>query len=166
MTLQIDTREKKKELARIEKQLDGLGVDHFRSKLFVGDYCNIDNPRVVIDRKKDLLELCGNVCQQHDRFKAELVRAKEKGFKIIILCEHGAEIQRLSDVFWWNNPRLKMTKWIIVDGKSVKVRKYPRAITGQALYKSLCTIRDKYGVEFQFCAKDETGAMITRLLEK
>ena len=70
MTIQIDTREHKAEAERIDRQLDAMGVEHFRSKLYVGDYQSLDNGRLVIDRKKDLSELCGNVTQQHERFRA------------------------------------------------------------------------------------------------
>ena len=69
MTIQIDTREHKWERARIEMQLTKLGVKTIASKLYVGDYQSWDNPRLVIDRKKDLGELCGNVTQQHERFQ-------------------------------------------------------------------------------------------------
>lgn len=164
MQLQIDTREHKRELARIEGQLKALGVDFFKSKLYVGDYMNLDNPRLVIDRKKDLLELCGNVAQQHERFRAELVRAKEHGIKIIILCEHGNDIKSLEDVYFWQNPRSVPTKWIMRDGHPVKVPEKGGGIQGKQLYKSLCTIRDRYNVTFVFCEKENTGAEIVRLL--
>ncbi len=160
----MDTREHVKEWQRIQKQFDRLGADYFRSKLWVGDYCNIDNPRLVIDRKKDLLELCGNITQQHKRFTDELARAQAKGIKIVILCEHGPEIERLADVYFWRNPRLDMTDWIMKDGKPMKVFKYPGATKGESLYKSLCTIRDKYSVDFQFCDKRETGSRIIQIL--
>lgn len=165
MTIQVDTREHKSEVERIERQFDRLGVDHFRSKLYVGDYMNLDNPRLVVDRKKDLLELCGNVCQQHKRFKNELVRAQEKGIKLIILCEHGQGIEDLTDVYFWHNPRLDKYDWKIIDGHPDKVQTYPRATEGTSLYKSLLTIRDKYDVEFVFCEKRNTGEKIKELLE-
>lgn len=164
MTIQCDTREHKKEWERIKSQFDSIGVDYFRSKLWVGDYMNIDNPRLVIDRKKDLLEICGNVTQQHERFRKELVRAQEKDIKIIILCEHGEGIERLSDVYFWHNPRLDAYEWVIKDGHPAKVQKYPRATEGHSLYQSMLTMRDKYGVDFQFCNKNDTGYVITQLL--
>lgn len=164
MTIQCDTREHKKEWERIKSQFDSMGVDYFRSKLWVGDYMNIDNPRLVIDRKKDLLELCGNVTQQHERFRAELVRAQEKDIKIIILCEHGDDIKRLSDVYFWHNPRLDIGEWVIHDNHPVKIPKYPKATEGSALYQSLVTMRDKYGIDFQFCNQSETGYVIAQLL--
>ena len=164
MELQIDTREKSKELARIAKQLDRMGVKYFKSKLYVGDYMSLDNPRLVIDRKKDLLELCGNVTQQHERFRDELIRAKEHGIKIVVLCEHGDDIQELEDVIFWVNPRSEEMEWRIVNGHPMKVYKNPKATRGDQLYKSLCTIKDRYGVEFRFCNKTETGAKIVEIL--
>ena len=165
MQLICDTREHKGEWERISKQFDELGVRYFRSKLYCGDYQNLDNPRLVIDRKKDLLEICGNVTQQHERFKAELIRAKEQGIKIIIRCEHGEDITCIEDVIFWQNPRKKITKWVTTPTGKKRVLKYPNATNGQALYKSLCTIRDRYNVDFEFCTKEETGKRIMELLE-
>ena len=150
MVIQIDSREHKWEMARIQRQLTAAGCKTFVSKLYVGDYQSLDNPRLVIDRKKDLLELCGNVCQQHERFRAELTRAMEAGIKIIVLVEHGPEIQALEDVYFWDNPRL---------------RESPNAVSGPSLYKSLVTIRDRYNVRFEFCQKRETGKKIMELLK-
>lgn len=164
MQIQIDSREHKKELARIQGQLHELGVDFFVSKLYVGDYMNLDNPRVVVDRKKDLLELAGNICQQHERFRAELVRAKEHGIKLIILVEHGEDIKTIEDVYFWQNPRSKPNKWIMRDGKPVKIPEKGGGVTGEQLFKSMNTMRERYGVSFRFCNKEQTGAMIVKLL--
>lgn len=149
MIIQIDTREHKYELARIQRQIECQGVKTINSKLYVGDYQSLDNPRLVIDRKKDLLEICGNVCQQHERFQRELVRARDAGIEIIILCEHGKGITCLEDVYFWINPRLS---------------KSPKATKGETLYKTLCTIRDRYNVRFEFCDKRDTGKRIIELL--
>ena len=164
MQVQVDTREHAKEWERIKGQFDALGVQYFRSKMYVGDYQSLDNPRLVIDRKKDLQEICGNVCQQHERFKAELLRAKEQGIKLIILCEHGADIKSLEDVFFWQNPRKYQIRWKTVNGKRVKDVISAKAVDGNQLYKSLCTVRDRYGVSFIFCTKEETGQKIIEIL--
>lgn len=150
MTIQIDSREHKWELARIQRQLTALGCKTIVSKLYVGDYQSLDNPRLVIDRKKDLQEICGNVTQQHERFQRELFRAQEAEIQLIILIEHGNDIQSLEDVYFWDNPRLS---------------KSPKATTGKSLYRSLCTIRDRYNVRFEFCTKSETGQKIMELLD-
>lgn len=149
MHIQIDTREHTGQVERIEKQLDALGVKHFRSKLYVGDYQSLDNPRLIVDRKKDLQELAGNVCQQHERFRAELVRAQEAGIQLVILCEHGGSIKSLEDVYFWENPRRRTS---------------PGAISGHRLFKILNTMQEKYGVRFEFCDKRQTGRRIVEIL--
>ena len=149
MQIQIDSREHKEEREGFEKHLDDLGVQHFVSKLYVGDYCNLDNPRHVVDRKKDLGEICGNVCQQHERFRAELIRAQEAGIHITILCEHGNGIKQLEDVYFWDNPRRKAS---------------PKAMQGWRLFEVLSTMSEKYGVDFQFCTKRQTGRRIMEIL--
>lgn len=164
MTIQVDSREHAKEWERIKGQFDSLGLQYFRSKLYVGDYQSLDNPRLVIDRKKDLQELCGNVCQQHERFKAELIRAMQNGIKIVILCEHGEDIKTMEDVYFWQNPRKYQMRWKTVDGKRIKEVISAKAVDGCQLYKSLCTIRDRYNVDFVFCQKHETGQKIVEIL--
>ena len=107
MIIQIDSREKAKAITKILEEFKKQEVQCFVSKLFVGDYVSLDNSRLVIDRKQNLAELCSNVCQQHERFRNELIRAKENGIKLIILCEHGRQIKSLDDVHKWQNPRCK-----------------------------------------------------------
>lgn len=149
MTIQIDSREKPKERIRIEAQLDRLGVQHFCSKLYAGDYASLDRPRLCVDRKKNLLELCGNVTQDHERFRKELLRAQEAGIRLIFLVEHGFPIFELRDVPCWTNPRRRTS---------------PKATSGEQLYKTLCTIRDRYNTDFLFCAPDDTGRTLTEIL--
>ena len=164
MQIQIDTREKPKAIELIMKEFEEHCIKTFRSKLYVGDYQSLDNPRLVVDRKQNLQELCGNVCQQHERFKAELIRAKEQGIKIIILCEHGEGIQSIEDVYFWKNPRKHRVIWRTVNGKRVKTVLSEKAADGCKLYKSVCTIRDRYGVDFVFCEKEESGKKIIEIL--
>lgn len=166
MTINVDTREHASEWTRIQKQFDDLEVKYFRSKLYVGDYMSLDNARLVIDRKKDLQEICGNVCQQHERFKKELLRAIDAQIQIIFLIEHGPDIKTLEDVYFWQNPRKHEIRWRYnkITGKREKYFISQKAVDGQQLYKSLCTIRDRYGARFEFCNKQETGKRIIELL--
>lgn len=93
MDIQIDSREKSRAIRKIIKTFDEQGVKHFVSKLLVGDYMSLDNPRLIIDRKQNLQELCGNVCYQHERFKKELLKAMEAGIQLVILIEHGPDFR-------------------------------------------------------------------------
>ena len=161
MIIQIDSREKAKAIQKIIEEFDRQGIKHPVSKLMVGDYMNYDNPRVIVDRKQNLTEVCSNVCQDHDRFRRELVLAKENGIQLIILCEHGKDIKSLEDVIFWKNPRSEKRKKI--DGKWQTV--HTNAMKGDVLYKILTTLEEKYGVQFEFCDKDETGKKIVEILE-
>lgn len=160
MIIQIDSREKSKAIQKIIEEFDRQGIKHPVSKLMVGDYMNYDNPRVIVDRKQNLTEVCSNVCQDHDRFRRELVLAKENGIQLIILCEHGKDIKSLEDVIFWKNPRSEKRKKI--DGKWQTV--HTNAMKGDVLYKILTTLEEKYGVRFEFCTKEETGKRIIELL--
>ena len=168
MQIQCDTREHSKEWDRIRTQFDKLGISYFRSKLYVGDYMSLDNPRLVIDRKKDLQEICGNVTQQHERFQMELIRAREAGINIVILCEHGHGIECLEDIFFWDNPRRKDHMYRNVNGKPKRIYLPPhkRATSGHQLYRSLSTIQERYNVTFEFCKPSETGQRIVEILSK
>ena len=147
--IQIDTREKPKAISDILRCFALSGIKHISSKLYVGDYTLVNNQSVVVDRKQNLSEVCSNVCQQHERFRNELIRAQEAGIKIYILVEHGKGIKCLEDVCKWVNPRLKVS---------------PKAMTGKQLYKVMKTQQEKYGIEYVFCDKNETGYMILKLL--
>lgn len=149
MDVIVDSREKARAIKKILSQFDDSGVRYLISKLPVGDYMSLDNARLAIDRKQNLSELCSNVCQQHDRFRAELERANQYGIKLIILCEHGGNIKSLQDVLTWTNPRLKES---------------PLAVSGERLYRILSTMSKKYNVDFVFCDKRNTGKEIIRIL--
>lgn len=166
MDIQIDSREKARAIRKIVKTFDDNGVKHFSSKLLVGDYMSLDNPRLIIDRKQNLQELCGNVCQQHERFKRELLKAMDVGIQLIILIEHGNDIKSIEDVYFWKNPRKHEVRWRTVNGKKERYAASSKAVDGNQLYKSLCTIRDRYNVRFEFCEKNDTGKKIIELLSE
>ena len=149
MDIQIDSREKARAIQKIIQTFDRRGVNWFVSKLPVGDYISLDNARLSIDRKQNLLELCSNVTQQQKRFIAELERAEASGIRLIILVEHGGGIERLEDVMYWHNPRLKES---------------PLAVSGERLYRKLEAIGRAHNVQFEFCTKAQTGRRIIELL--
>lgn len=160
MVIQIDSREKARAIQKIVAEFDRQGIQHPVSKLMVGDYMNYDNPRLIIDRKQNLTELCSNVCQDHVRFRNELLLSQELGVQLVILVEHGKGIRCLEDVIWWNNPRRH--KRVQIGGRWQTVE--TKAMEGDVLYKILCTQQRKYGVRFLFCDKSETGREIIRIL--
>lgn len=150
MTIQIDSREKPKAIRNICYEFTRQGAQYFVSKLPCGDYCSLDNARFCIDRKQNLNELVGNVCQQHQRFIRELRRAQDIGIRLVFLVEHSTEIRTLEDVRAWRNPRLDES---------------PLAVSGERLYKILSTLEARYNTKFYFCTKAQTGKRIIELLK-
>lgn len=162
MTIQIDSREQARAIRKIKEYFDGAGIKHYSSKLYVGDYMSLDNPRLIIDRKQNLSELCANVCQGHDRFRREILRARDNGIVLHFLCEHGAGITSIQDVASWQNPRRFVRIRNPHTGKWEE--RETGAMTGQTLSKVLETIERKYGCRFYFCEKEETGRRIAEIL--
>lgn len=146
MVIQVDTREQK--YNHVTEYFDSQNIKWVRSKLIVGDYMNLSNPFIVIDRKKNLQEVAGNVCQQHARFVRELELAIEIGYKMVVLVED-PNITNLVDVCGWYNWRRKNN---------------PKAVNGKTLYKIMKTMSDKYDVEWQFTTKKDCGKRIIEIL--
>ncbi len=149
MIVQIDTREKDRAIKKIIAEFDRQGIKYISSKMFVGDYCDLSNPLVIIDRKQNIAELAQNATSQHDRFKRELLRLDEIGGKMYILVEQdkidGTKIQSLEDVMMWKP-------------------KFGRII-GLQIYRILSAWHHKHNIEYVFCSKANTGKEIIRLLE-
>lgn len=146
MIIQVDSREQK--FDHVTSYFDSQDIKWVKSKCVVGDYVNLMNPMVVIDRKKDLQEVAGNVCQQHDRFVRELELAKELGYKMIILVED-PRITSLPKVCSWYN-------W--------RKRSNPKAISGKTLHKIMKTMSEKYDIIWEFTTKENCGKRIVELL--
>ncbi len=153
MIIQIDTREKPRAIQKILADFREHDVKFYSSKLYAGDYMNPKKPDVVIDRKQNLSEICGNVGSSqelHDRFRDEIIRANDIGVKVIVLIEHGEGYKTLDDIKFWQNPRIK---------------NHPKATNGPKLYKILHTMCQRYDMDVILCDKDETGAKIRELLD-
>ena len=149
MVIIEDTRNPASKHANIRTQIEALGHKIIRSKLLVGDYTLSTSQAVCIDTKANLQEVAGNLCQQHERFRAECLRAQEAGIRLIILIEHGGAIKSIDDVRHWQNTRLKTS---------------PKAITGARMAAVMESMAAKYGIEWQFCVKSQTGKRIVEIL--
>lgn len=151
MTVYVDTREKPRAIKSILAQFERAGIEVVHQKLDVGDYMLSPDGAISVDRKQNLLEVCGNLAQQHKRFSAECLRAKEAGVRLVILVEHGGRIQSLEDVYDWKNPRLDVS---------------PYALSGPRVYAMMKSYESKYGVTWAFCRKQDTGKRILDILSR
>ena len=151
MTIIEDTRQQAGKHNFKQTYFETHGIKIVRSKLPVGDYANIKDLSVIIDTKKDIQEIIGNVTKQHARFIAECDLARESDIKLIILIENEDNVERIEDLYTWYNKRLRFS---------------PKATTGRTLAKILHGIQLRHGVQFEFCHPLEAGARIVELLPK
>ena len=149
MVIVVDTREKPRAIVGILAEFDRQGIEVIRRALNFADYFNPARPDVIIDRKQSLLEVASNVVQDRKRFLREVERCNRSGCRMIVLVEHSPRIRRLEDVIGWVNPRLKVS---------------PLAVSGDRLFRIMKAMEIKYGIEWQFCGKQQTGRRIIELL--
>lgn len=154
------------------RQMTKAGATLEPLRLPYGDYVLIDNeiqgvldgmqePRKKdyrghikrsIDTKRDIPELWMDVTRDHERFKKEILRAREDGADFIILIED-ASAECMEDVYFYHRPE-------IVRGKHRQSE-----IKGESLYRCMCTISERYGVRFEFCTRRTAGKKIMELLD-
>lgn len=155
-----DSREQYGKHRNIENFCRSNGIKILRDKLYVGDYTLPTDRRVCIDVKKDIGEIAGNICSNdHERFRAECVRAQETGTKLYILVQenecNGHEICVPEDLIFWESPKFRYGK----------MKGQPRTLVkGDILGKAMRSMEKKYNVTFLFCSKDEAGEIIAKLL--
>ena len=149
MVIIVDTREKPRAIQKILAEFDRKGVEVVRRALSFADYFNPARPDVVIDRKQNLNEIAFNVVQGRARFLREVERCSRAGCRLVVLIEHSPRIRTLEDVIGWKNPRLKVS---------------PLAVSGERLFRILKAMELKYGIEWQFCGKQQTGKRIMEIL--
>ena len=121
--------------------------------MYCADYCLLENPLLVIDRKQGLGEIASNATREHGRLKRELERLDKMGGRMVFLIEqvHYVDptgthrtINSLEDIMFWENPH--------------------GCVNGVQVYKILDAWQHKHNVSFQFCDKRSTGKRILEIL--
>lgn len=168
MIIQQDTREQKGKKDHILKYFEENGIKVVRSKLYVGDWTRLDKQDICIDTKTlGMQEVYSNIVQGHARFRDECIRARNCGIKLIILVEQRG-METVDDVEQWENPRRK--KWMKLyqqhqQGKNRHIKISPQPpLSSIQLADRMKVMRDRYGIEWQFCARETCGARIVELL--
>lgn len=129
------------------------GVALVRSKLAFGDYCL--PPAVAVDTKASLFELAANIDAEHERFRRELVGARDAGVRLVILVENEDGVTDLDTLSRWRESDTEYRR-----------RKFAqRRIEGVRLAKACATMERRYGVTFLFCAPEDAARVVTEILE-
>lgn len=167
LTILIDTRQQDQKHIYKENWFKENGIKTVRSKLPAGDYALLTDMSRVIDTKRNLQELVGNLIQDHERFRREADFCKENGIELIVLVEEFG-MTRLEDVLRWKNPRLtryKKIQWMHQHGKwaSVPLKGKPPT-SNETLYKIMKSFGEAHNVRWEFCSAKDAGAKVIELL--
>lgn len=146
ITVIVDTREHADCNLHVLNCFDGKGIPYIRRCLKFGDYSfeipanpeygipenvSFENA-IVIERKMNLTELSGNICQNRTRFEDEFTRANEAGAKVILLVEGGS----------WQS---------IID------HKYRSDLNEKSYIASLFAFKVRYGLDIEFIPSKLSG---------
>ena len=144
MIIEMDTRNQKD--SYITNYLDKQGIKWIRNKLYSGDVKLLNSTKVIIDLKKDLLEICGNLTRvsEHERVKREIARAREIDCERFVFLIKEQKIKSVDEVANWSSARTK--------------------VKGETLMKIMNTMTERYGVEFIFTTKEKAGEKVIELL--
>lgn len=149
MVLYEDTRQQAGKHLNIHAYCDKAGIRIIRQALNVGDYQIAGKGDISVDTKQGVIELAGNVFQEHERFRSECLRAQACGIQLIILIEEALPGGRLDR---WRSP-------VGRDGQPLT------RFDPATLRKAMITMQREYGVRFRFCEAWQTGQLLIEYLK-
>lgn len=133
-----DTREQDR---HVEEWLKKHEIPTIARKLDTGDYsCQLGDVTyerdIVVERKRNLDEICGNFSVERERFEREFMRAKAYGTKVHLIIENAT----WSDIFLGN---------------------YRSKLPSKSLVGSLLSWMVRFNVSVTFCKPEETARIIS-----
>ena len=148
-----DTRQQREN--HITKTFDKQGIIHIRTGLPSADYMALRYEQgkgfyldysVLIDTKKDLLELCGNLTKDHDRLVREIDKGHELGCEEFVFIIGDTKIKTIEDIKKWSSPHTQ--------------------VKGYVLLKIMQTFKEHHNCKFVIVPKKEVGNKVIDLLSK
>ena len=137
LTIICDTRERDTHCETYFKKHD---IPTITRKLDTGDYSaqlgDLSMEReIVVERKRNLDEICGNFTVERERFEREFLRAKAYGTKVFLIIENAT----WSDIFLGN----------------YRSKTSPKSLVG-----SLLSWMVRFNITVLFCKPEETARII------
>ena len=133
------------------KQEKGLKTGDFTLAIQLPNQCVINfQDKIIIERKKDLNELCCNLFDKKDskgltRFERELKRAKEQGIKVVLLVE-------VEDM----HSKILSSKHFRFDKAS--------KVSPKSFNSILRTLQARYNISIEYCNKKDSARLIHDIL--
>lgn len=119
-----------------------MALRYDKEKGFYKDYS------ILIDTKKDLLEICGNLAHtsEHQRLVREVELAHKLNCNNFIFLIGEKNIKNIDDIKNWNNKHTK--------------------VKGETLYKIMASFKEHHNCRFIICDKKDMGKKIIELLNE
>lgn len=122
------------------KYFDAHHIPQITRKLDTGDYsCQLGDVSyerdIVVERKHNLDEICGNFTAERERFEREFIRAKAYGTKVHLIIENAS----WGDIFLGN---------------------YRSKMQSKSLVGSLLSWMVRYNITVTFCKPEETARIM------
>nr|DAZ19082.1 MAG TPA: ATP-dependent RNA helicase [Caudoviricetes sp.] len=157
-----DTRQQRGKHNHVNAWLSEHGVQTVSVKLDAGDY-TAPGSNILIDTKKDVQELAGNVGRDHARFVRELDRAASAGCRLVVLVEEHPSYSDRDRLRSWRPVACRRCRACNppVD-KCVKKRFKP--MQGSTVAKIIEKLESEHGARFEFCHKADSARRICELL--
>lgn len=150
-----DTRQKQGKHENIDRWFRNHGVEYEYRKLDTGDYATDDlSSNILVDTKKGLSEVAMNCGRDHARFVREMERARDTGYRLVILIETTGNYKSISDVERWLNDTCKrcgFRGYGCNPPHDTCLRYQRRPMSGVTLAKLMRTMADHHGCRFELC---------------
>lgn len=137
LTIICDTREQDLHVSEYFKKQK---IPTITRKIDTGDYsCQLGDMTfendIVVERKRNLDEICGNFTAERERFEREFLRAKAYGIKVVLVIENAS----WTDIFLGN---------------------YRSKTSPKSLLGSLLSWMVRFNITVTFCRPEETAKLI------
>ena len=136
-----------------------------------GDYFR-NGSNVVVDSKRNIQEVAQNINgRNHRRFRNECVRARDAGYRLVILVENLDGVCCVDDLKSWTNSHCCICGYYKChscnphDGREKCIKHNTRKpIQGERLARAMSTMSERYGVRFEICNPHGSARRICDLL--
>lgn len=164
----IDTRQKAGKHINIDSWFDRHGITYRYKALSFGDY-SVEGSNVVVDTKRSITEVAKNCGHDHARFVREMERARDAGYRLVILIEV-PNYKSIEDVYKWVSKACRdyCPRWRartcnpFVSTGCTKYKRKP--MQGPTLAKIMLRLERDYGCRFEFCHPARSARRICELL--
>ena len=162
-----DTRQKRGKHENIDRWFASHGVEYEYRKLDAGDYATDDlSSNILVDTKRNIQEVSMDCGRDHARFAREMDRAREAGYRLVILIETTGNYRCISDLARWENDvcrRCDIRRY----GDCTKqqcTRFKRRPMTGETLARIMTKMAVDHGCVFDFIHPKMAAKRICDLL--